>query len=106
MIADENVGLLARCIAESATFVLTKCLGNCDGRFEGRALPRPGAPWYPSVELKPELLGRQPYFRQEEHSVRDRGVGGSNPLAPTNFFRSIPQEGHPENIGDSGFDGQ
>ena len=24
-----------------------------------------------------------------EHSVRDRGVGGSNPLAPTNFTRSI-----------------
>ena len=25
-----------------------------------------------------------------EHSVRDRGVGGSNPLAPTNFPRFLP----------------
>src|SRR5688500_16817001 len=25
-----------------------------------------------------------------EHSVRDRGVGGSNPLAPTNFLRYFP----------------
>ena len=24
-----------------------------------------------------------------EHSVRDRGVGGSNPLAPTNFSRLL-----------------
>ncbi len=24
-----------------------------------------------------------------EHSVRDRGVGGSNPLAPTNFRKNI-----------------
>ena len=29
-----------------------------------------------------------------EHSVRDRGVGGSNPLAPTNYLQSL---GNPHN---------
>ena len=54
MIADGIVGLLARCIAESATFALTKGLGNCDGRFEGRALLKPGALGSCSLILKLE----------------------------------------------------
>src|SRR5689334_17383919 len=39
-----------------------------------------------------------------EHSVRDRGVGGSNPLAPTKTSRSIPVTWvtvHPDHIGNT-----
>src|SRR5215468_6885663 len=45
--------------------------------------------------MQDNLSGARPRSEQSvgawlslvEHSVRDRGVGGSNPLAPTNFFR-------------------
>jgi hypothetical protein len=29
-----------------------------------------------------------------EHLVRDQGVGGSNPLSPTNIFRALSQSLH------------
>src|SRR2546427_3622948 len=52
---------------------------------EGSTIPEAGLQWsFASVGAWLSLV---------EHSVRDRGVGGSNPLAPTNRIpRKTPQK--------------
>ena len=51
-----------------------------------------------AVGVPPEILGgyNRFYFRHVgewlslvEHLVRDQGVGGSNPLSPTNYFNPV-----------------
>ena len=50
-----------------------------EGRVEGSTIPEAGLQW--------SLASVGAWLSLVEHSVRDRGVGGSNPLAPTNFSR-------------------
>ena len=40
-----------------------------------------------NVRLLAELIGE--WLSLVEHLVRDQGVGGSNPLSPTNIFNSL-----------------
>src|SRR2546422_10705164 len=50
---------------------------------EGSTIPEAGLQWsFASVGAWLSLV---------EHSVRDRGVGGSNPLAPTTFLRKASE---------------
>jgi hypothetical protein len=53
--------------------------------------------WLPGCYLASKSATFVPESRRAQ-SVRDRGVGGSNPLAPSNFS--------PENVSDSHFDGR
>ena len=50
-------------------------------------------PVFPSAHVVPmivsvDLVGE--WLSLVEHLVRDQGVGGSNPLSPTNFFKKYP----------------
>ncbi len=49
-----------------------------------RILPR-----FPAAAVSRTLSPVGAWLSLVEHSVRDRGVGGSNPLAPTNFPNKI-----------------
>ena len=62
--------------------------------------------WVQSIEahaghMAPSNVGE--WLSLVEHLVRDQGVGGSNPLSPTNLSLSVPETWVTERSGDMGY---
>ena len=53
---------------------------------------RPSTAWDPGRGLDRQLVGA--WLSLVEHLVRDQGVGGSNPLAPTNKISRLKAFGY------------